>query len=52
MSLELAVCDPNDRNEDHLPTKAGVTVGAARLGFSIATAPGRDHWRSDLFEFQ
>ena len=52
VSLESAVCDPNDHNEDHLPTEAGVTVGAARLVFSIATAPGRDHWRWDLFEFQ
>jgi hypothetical protein len=41
----LAVCDPNDHNEDHLTIGAGVIVGVARLVSLIAMAPGRDHWR-------
>ena len=50
--LELAVCDPNDHNEGHLPRVAEVTVGAAHLVFLIARAPGSDHWRLDPFEFR
>lgn len=52
MSLELAVCDPNDHNEDHLLRVEGVTVRAAHLVSLIARAPGRDRWRSGPFEFQ
>lgn len=52
VSLELAVCDPNDHNEDLLPRVAEVTVGAAHLVFLIARAPGSDHWHSDPFEFR
>jgi hypothetical protein len=44
-SLELAVCDPNDHNEDHLTRLAGVIVVAAHLVSLIAMAPGSDHWR-------
>jgi len=50
-SLELAVRDPNGRNEDRPLTRAEATVAAHHVS-SIAMAPGRDHWRWVPFEFQ
>lgn len=44
VSLELVVvCDPNDRNEGHPMTVAGVTV-RVHLVSSIAMALEREHW--------
>lgn len=46
--LVLAVCDPNDRNEDHLMIVARVTA-AVHLVSSTAMGLENDHWRRAPF---